>query len=72
MTDMHSISGVIARQLYLAHDVRANIERQIDDALRTARNEALEEAAQLFFPDISFSQGLEIATAIRRLKEPTP
>jgi hypothetical protein len=37
-------------------------------ALCTARNEALDEAAQLVFPDISFSQGLEIATAIRALK----
>jgi hypothetical protein len=46
-------------------------DREIDAeqrALRTARNEALDEAAQLVFPDISFSQGLEIATAIRALK----
>jgi hypothetical protein len=43
-------------------------ESLFDDALRTARNEALEDAAQLVFPDISFSQGLEVATAIRALK----
>jgi hypothetical protein len=35
-SDPHRISGVIVRQLYLAPDVRSNIQRQIDEAIQKA------------------------------------
>lgn len=43
----HSISSVIVRQLYLPHDVAANIERQIDDAIAAAERAAYERARQV-------------------------